>query len=103
MGRREPIRSYWFYLIFRGCESSGSGMQKDETARLGGLGWANQGSLDRYGETDELGEGVTAEVGDPEIAARVDGEGEGLEKIGIGAPADRWGKGRARIAGGGSG
>ena len=48
---------------------------------LRGLGWADAGSLDRYGEADVLGEGIATEIGDPEVAAGVDGDGEGLEEF----------------------
>jgi hypothetical protein len=39
--REEPIGNYWFYLIFRGYESAGPGMQKDGAVRLGNLGRAD--------------------------------------------------------------
>jgi hypothetical protein len=54
---------------------------------LWSLWGAEEWGFDRGGEADEFGEGVVAEVGDPEVAAGVDGEGEGFEHVGVGGPA----------------
>ncbi len=53
--------------------------------RLGGLRRADPRSLDGSGEADKLGEGIAAFVGYPEVAAGVDGEGVGLEELGVGS------------------
>ena len=54
---------------------------------LGGLWRAEEWGFDGGGETYELGESVVAEVGDPDVAARVDGEGEGFQHGGVGCPS----------------
>ena len=54
---------------------------------LGGLWGAEEWGFDGGGEADELGEGVVAEVGDPEVSAGVDSDGEGFEHVGVGSSA----------------
>ena len=67
---------------------------------LGGLGWAEEWGFDGSGQAYELGEGVVAEVGDPEVAAGVYGDGKGFEHVGVWRPAC---DGRERLAGIGGG
>src|SRR5665213_1179455 len=61
---------------------------------------AQQRGLYGSGETDEFGQGVAAEVGYPDIAAGVDGDGERFQQLGAGAVS---GSGRKHGAGHGSG
>ncbi len=44
----------------------------------------DQRGLDGSGETYEFGEEIGAVVGDPEIAAGIDGDGVGLGQIDVG-------------------
>ncbi len=53
----------------------------------GGLGGTDEGGFDGGGYAYELFEGVAEEVGDPEVAARVDGGGVGAEEAGLWGPA----------------
>ena len=64
------------------------------------FGGAYDGGFYGGGQTDELFEGVAEEVGDPEVAAGVDGDGVGAKETGLGGPARGWGDG---LAGGGGG
>ena len=66
-------------------------------ACLGGLRGAEEWGFDGGGEADELGEGVVAEVSDPEVSAGVDGDGEGFEHGRVGGPAGGGGKGLAGV------
>ena len=53
-----------------------------------GLRWAELAESSReWPSPTDLGEGVGAEVGDPEVAAGVDRDGEGLVEVGVGRPA----------------
>ena len=70
-------------------------MVNEKIGGLRGLGWAYEGGFDGGGDADELGDGVGEEVGDPEIAAGVDGDGEGSEEVGVGGPAGGGGDGLA--------
>src|SRR6266702_1920118 len=95
----------WFYLILRKRTIGRMWIERrDMRGGVSGcLGRPDERSLYRNGEADELCEGVVAEVRDPDVAAGVDGDGEGLEHVGVGRPAGCGREGLARTGGCGAG
>ena len=92
----------WLYLTDREFHNWGreSGAEKQGS---GGLRGAEERSLDGGGEADDLGEGVGIEIGDPEVAAGIDGDGEALAELGSGRPAGCRGEDLSGRTGSGTG